>query len=180
MAQFGTFDSYVDALQADPPLTRLRFLERVRFARIEQLPGTVSNVDYARAIGCVMAWGWIRRSVQRPTCNAPFHLGIRTRHSGLQSVVWRGPSPKQARVGHALRCWCYGRQRSVGGEGIMSTITLPNWMDFLDTACMWANDYPKAIMYSEIKGGANKVIDMWCSTLQPSLQPEWISLAWYR
>ena len=48
----------------------------------------------------------------------------------------------------------------------MSTITLPNWMDFLDTACMWANDYPKAIMYSEIKGGANKVIDMWCSTLQ--------------
>ena len=166
MSEFNTFDDYVAEIISNPPLTRMQFLRTTRFGLIRQLPGTVVNLDQARAVGCAMGLSWIRPSLSCPVCGSQFHLGIKTRRGGTESLVWRGPSPKQARIGNVRKCWCYGRQRSVALGSILETVCLDNWLDFLDVCMMWSCDYPKAVMCSELKGGSHQSIDRWCTMLQ--------------
>jgi len=113
-----------------------------------------------------MAWGWVRRAVVCPTCQSNFHLGLKARHSGLQSLTWRGPSPKRARSGLVRKCWCYARTVSVAGDGILANVYLASWLDFLDVCAMWATDYPKSTMYAELREGHNATVDRWCDLLQ--------------
>ena len=78
-ASYATLAAFVDDLSARAIPNRMHFLQYVKFARIEQLPGTVTSQEDVLAIGCAMAWGWIDRGVTCPLCHAEFYLGVRQR-----------------------------------------------------------------------------------------------------
>ena len=119
-----------------------------------------------------MAWRWVAEERACPLRGVQFHLGVRAREATengdrAQTIVWRGPSPKAARIWRDRKCWCYARRRCFGIGWILSATRADRWLDFRDTCGMWAFEYHKSIMYADLQGeSAQAAVHRWCDTLQ--------------
>ena len=95
-----------DRITANPPMRRSDFARFARYVRTEQPLENLEDIPTLRAVGRCMAWRWVGEGRACPLCGAQVHLGMRAREAAengdrARTIVWRGPSPKAARVGES-------------------------------------------------------------------------------
>ena len=155
--KYRTFLDLRDRIRANQPLCRAGFLRDARYARIEEPLGNMEESAKLRAACCCVAWRRVEEERLFPLCGARFHLGVGSRSATGDgdpslTIVWRGPSPGEARSGRQRKCWRYARAWCFGIGGILSATQADHWMDFSGACVMWALEYQKSIIYAGAQG----------------------------